>query len=149
MTEWRRSVPHCARKRFYLTRGLPGWKEKERANTREDCLDVRGLPLKSIIVRRRKGLVVREASWKLPNDVARLVKSTHGGSIFFRGWTTRLSLSPDATRSRDNIIPFPFCYAAFILGIIASKKHCMFRHKFPPWAACASQACQRHDRTCN
>lgn len=43
-----------------------------------------GLPLKSIIVGKRKGLVVREAFWKLPDDAAELVKSTQGRSIFLR-----------------------------------------------------------------
>jgi len=45
---------------------------------------VPGLPLKSIIVGKRKELVVRGAFWKLLDDAAGRVKSTHGESIFLR-----------------------------------------------------------------
>lgn len=60
-----------------------------------------GLPLKFIIIGKRKGLVVGEASWKLPDDIAGLVKSTHAeGQYFFGPNSARLSPSGDVVSAR-------------------------------------------------
>lgn len=111
------------------------WKGKARANTREDCLDVLGLPLKSIIVGRRKGLVVAEK--RLTGWYSRTCKKyARGEGQYFLGLNSaRLSPSRHLVSTRGY---YTFLLRDAYLNMVASKGNIIrkchpertARHKF-------------------